>query len=219
MHKIKKEYTFAPNSLMNEHSFIKHGDMARQIDESKLEAIKKATIDIVVQDGITGASISKIADKAQVSAGYLYRFYKGKRELLETLFEERFQIIHDLLLREIEQQKTVKGIISVFIETVYDIANKEPQMIIFVHKLLSDFSFDLSEKFKENVKKICKKVIKTGTETQEINSEISDETLYGVIVGGTLNFINIRLRNIFEKDSFQQDDIEKNIHLVLKTLA
>ncbi len=193
--------------------------MARQTDERKLEAIKKATVEIVVSEGIAGASVSKIAEKANVSAGYLYRFYKGKRELLEALFEERFQIIHDLLLHEIEQHNTVKGILSVFVETVYSIASKEPQMISFISKLLSDFSFDLPKEFKENVAKICKKVIEIGTKTKEINPKINDETLYIIIVGGILNFINIRLRNIFEKKSFQQEDIELTIELLLKTLA
>ncbi|MBS9766345.1 MAG: TetR/AcrR family transcriptional regulator [Flavobacteriaceae bacterium] len=192
--------------------------MARQIDEGKLEAIKKATVEIVVSEGIAGASVSKIAEKANVSAGYLYRFYKGKRELLETLFEERFEIIHNLLLHEIEQQKTVKGIVSIFVETVYGIANNEPQMISFISKLLSDFSFDLPCKFKDNVATICKKVIEIGTKTKEINPKINDEVLYIVIVGGILNFVNIRLRNIFEKKSFQQEDTDHTVELLLKTL-
>ncbi len=193
--------------------------MARQIDEGKLEAIKQATVEIVVSEGIAGASISKIAQRANVSAGYLYSFYKGKRELLETLFEERLQVIHDLLLHEIEHHKTVKGIVSVFVETIYDIANKEPQMISFISKLLSDFSFDLPKKFKESVTKICKKVIEIGTETREINPKINDEVLYMVIVGGILNFVNIRLRNIFEKKSFQQEDTDHTVELLLKTLS
>lgn len=203
---------------MNIHLLIKEREMARQIDERKLEAIKKATVEIVVSEGITGASISKIAQKANVSTGYLYRFYKGKRELLETLFEERFEIIHNLLLHEIERQKTVKGIVSIFVERVYGIANNEPQMISFISKLLSDFSFDLPKQFKENVSKICKKVIEIGSETQEINPKINDEVLYIIIVGGMLNFVNIRLRTIFEKKSFEQEDIDHTIELLLKTL-
>lgn len=71
---------------MNEYSFI----MAKQIDITKIEAIKTATIKIVVTHGIAGASISLIAKEAGVSDGYLYRHYSGKRELIADLFTQRF---------------------------------------------------------------------------------------------------------------------------------
>lgn len=193
--------------------------MARQVDENKILEIKKATIEVVVIEGVSGASVSKIAEKANVSVGYLYRFYKGKRELLEILFEERFQLIHSLLLQQIKKQNSVKDILSVFIERIYNIAQKEPQNISFAHKLLSDFSFDLPKAFKQNVSKICNEVIKIGKRTGEIDPQITNEILYAVIVGGTFNFINIRLRDIFDAESFKQKDVKNTVQLLLKTLA
>lgn len=193
--------------------------MARQIDENKLIAIKRATIAIVVQEGISGASVSRIADKAKVSTGYLYRFYRGKRELLEALFEERFEMIHSLLLQEIETKSTIKDIVSSFVQRLYSTAKKEPKSIIFTHRLLSDFSFELSQDFKKNVAKICNDVLKMGKLTKEIAPEVNSEILYAVIVGSVLNFINIRLRNIFQDNEFVQQDIDTTVQLVLKTLA
>lgn len=193
--------------------------MARRIDENKLIAIKQAAIEIVVAEGISGASVSKIAQQAEVSVGYLYRFYKGKRELLEALFEERVDSIHDLLLQQIERQSSVKDILDVFVSRMYFIAQQEPQNISFTHKLLADFSFEFPKSFKLKVSRICEQVIAIGKETKEISPDIDGETLYAIIVGGTLNFINIRLRNIFEKQSFRQEDSKKLLHLILKTLA
>ncbi len=193
--------------------------MARQVDENKIIAIKKATIEIIVQEGISGASVSRIADKAGVSAGYLYRFYRGKRELLEAIFEERFEMIHSLLLQEIERQATIRDMVASFVQRLYTTAQAEPQNIIFTHRLLSDFSFELSQSFKKNVEKICNEVVKIGKATKEIDSKITNEILYAVIVGGVLNFINIRLRNIFDETEFAQRDIDMTVELVLKTLA
>lgn len=193
--------------------------MARQIDKNKLKAIKKATIEVVVSEGISGASISKIAEKADVSVGYLYRFYKGKRELLEILFEERFKMIHSLLQEQVNTQNTVKDIITVFVNTVYDVAKKEPQTISFSYKLLSDFSFELSKEFKNNVAYTCSEVIKIGNRTGEIDEKINKETLYAVIVGGMFNLINIRQREIFEKENFSNEDSQNTVQLLLKTLA
>lgn len=193
--------------------------MPRQVDENKIIAIKKAAIEVVVLEGISGASVSKIADKAGVSVGYMYRFYKGKRELLEALFRERFQAIHSLLQEQIEAQETVKGIVTVFVNAIYNVAKKQPQTISFTHKLLSDFSFEIPEEFQENVAQICNKVIKIGKKTGEIDDKITNEILYAVIVGGMLNFINIRLRNIFESKKISKEDSENTVQLLLKTLA
>lgn len=193
--------------------------MARKTDKNKLKAIKKATIEVVVLEGISSASVSKIANKANVSVGYLYRFYKGKRELLEALFEERFQMINRLLQEQLKTQSTVKGMMIVFINAIYEVAKKEPQTISFTHRLLSDFSFELSDQIKEDITEICSKVLQIGKKTGEIDASINDETLYAIIVGGVLNFINIRLRNIFEEREFDQENIDNTIALLLKTLS
>lgn len=193
--------------------------MARQVDESKMKAIKKATVETVVLEGVSGACISKIAEKANVSVGYLYRYYKGKRELLEALFEERFEMINSLLNKEVNTQKTVRDVVFVFVVAIYEVAKKEPQTISFTHKLLSDFSFELPKEFKKEVSNICSKVIELGKKTGEIDPLITEELLYAIIVGGTLNFINIRLREIFNRKKFSKEDIENTTQLLLKTLA
>ncbi|PVX51950.1 TetR family transcriptional regulator [Balneicella halophila] len=193
--------------------------MARQVDENKINAIKKATVETVVIDGISGASISKIASKAGVSVGYLYRFYKGKRELLEALFEERFQMINNLLLDQVYTQNSVEDIVTFFVKTIYEIANTRPQSISFTHKLLSDFSFELPKEFKKDVTNICQRLIKLGHKTGEIDADITDEIIYVLLVGGVLNFVNIRQRRIFEDKEFTQEDVVKTTELLLKALS
>lgn len=193
--------------------------MSRHIDENKIKAIKKATIEVVVREGVSGASVQKIAQKSKVSVGYLYRFYKGKRELLEALFEERCQVILALLREQVSSQKTVKGIVTLFISTIYNVVQREPQAIGFTHKLLSDFSFELPKEFKADVNQICTEVIKIGQKTGEINPKITNEILYTVVLGGVFNFINIRLRHIFEEKPFDTEDITTTTNLLLKTLA
>lgn len=193
--------------------------MARRVDENKLISIKKATIESVVMDGISGASISKIADKANVSVGYLYRFYTGKRELIEALFAERFNMIQSLLEEQVTSLKSVKEILHVFVKTIFDSSKVDPQSICFTFKLLSDFSFDFPENFKENVNNICSQILKIGRKTGEIDKDIDNEILYTLIVAGLFNFINIRSRAIFKDEPLDEEDIDKTVYLLLKTLA
>lgn len=156
---------------MNTHSLII--GMARQVDENKIQAIKEATINIVVSDGISGASISKIARKAQVSEGYLYRFYRSKRELLEMLFIEGFYKMQSLLELQVDTKHTVEEIVVAFSNRIYELVETEHNIVSFHHKLLTDFSFEIPEKCKNNVQEICTKILAVGKETKEIDEELT----------------------------------------------
>lgn len=201
---------------MNTHSLII--GMARQVDENKIQAIKEATINIVVSDGISGASISKIARKAQVSEGYLYRFYRSKRELLEILFIEGFYKMLSLLELQVDTKHTVEEIVVAFSNRIYELVETEHNIVSFHHKLLTDFSFEIPEKCKNNVQEICTKILAVGKETKEIDEELTAEQLYAIVVGGTLQFINTRLRNLFSDAPFSKEDIAKSVTIILRTM-
>lgn len=201
---------------MNTHSLII--GMARQVDENKIQAIKEATINIVVSDGISGASISKIARKAQVSEGYLYRFYRSKRELLEMLFIEGFYKMLSLLELQVDTKHTVEEIVVAFSNRIYELVETEHNIVSFHHKLLTDFSFEIPEKCKNNVQEICTKILAVGKETKEIDEELTAEQLYAIVVGGTLQFINTRLRNLFSDAPFSKEDIAKSVTIILRTM-
>lgn len=201
---------------MNTHSLII--GMARQVDENKIQAIKEATINIVVSDGISGASISKIARKAQVSEGYLYRFYRSKRELLEMLFIEGFYKMQSLLELQVDTKHTVEEIVVAFSNRIYELVETEHNIVSFHHKLLTDFSFEIPEKYKNNVQEICTKILAVGKETKEIDEELTAEQLYAIVVGGTLQFINTRLRNLFSDAPFSKEDIAKSVTIILRTM-
>ncbi len=204
--------------MYGEYSFI-YSVMARQVDENKIQAIKQATIETVVLEGISGASVSRIAERAGVSNGYLYRFYKGKRELLEALLEERLKMIHVLLREQIVVHSSVENMIKVFVKAIYKVAMESPLTVSFSYRLLTDFSFELSKDLKNQIIKTCSEILEIGHRTGEINTSINNEKFYAIVVGGMLNYINIRLRNIFGASTFTDDDIESSIQLLLKTLT
>jgi AcrR family transcriptional regulator len=192
--------------------------MARPTDETKLLAIKKAAMQVVVEQGISGASISQIAKKAKVSDGYLYRFYKGKRELLEALFLERSQGTYDMLQQQMAVHKTAAELIRAFIVKVFASAANETEAICFYHKLLNDFSFEIPEENRKGIIELCEQILELGKSNGEIRAAITPEQFFAIVIGGTLQFVNIRLRKIFSGSVFTRDDIEQHITTTLKAL-
>lgn len=192
--------------------------MARPTDETKLQSIKKAAMQIVVEQGLSGTSISQIAKKAGVSDGYLYRFYAGKRELLESLFQERFQGTYEMLRLQMANHNTVTDLVAAFMHKVYASAVEEPEAIEFYHKMLSDFSFEIPEINRVEIVELCNEILQMGKQNGEIAPTVTAEQFFAIVIGGTLQFINIRLRAIFNSKSFTSEDVVHNIEFILKTL-
>lgn len=192
--------------------------MAKRVDTTKIESIKAATIKVVVERGIAGASIALIAKEAKVSDGYLYRFYKGKRELLSGLFVERFEETQELLDELLKANKTVAGIVDKFTRKMYETAINNSNLISFYYKLLSDFSFDIPESCKVNMMQICERIVKLGKATGEIDDKFTSERFYTLTVGYILQSINIRLREIFQKKQFTEEEITQNIEWTLRAM-
>jgi TetR/AcrR family transcriptional regulator, multidrug resistance operon repressor len=65
---------------MNVHSVIFVTMRAR--DECKMDAIQKATIEIVVNHGLDGLSMGKLAKVANVSPATIYIYYKDREDLI-----------------------------------------------------------------------------------------------------------------------------------------
>ncbi len=192
--------------------------MARHIDESKLIAIKKKTMQVIVEQGISGASISEIARGSGVSVGYLYRFYKGKRELLEALFEERAQRNYDMLYKHMNENEKVTDLIIEYVHHLFANAQEEGIIICFYHKLLNDFSFEIPEKSRLEIQELCTRIVQLGKNNGEIREEITNEQFFSIVVGGTLQFITLRFRNVFSKQDFLQEDIDQTIQTVIRAL-
>ena len=61
--------------------------MAKKVDQTKIERIRNASVEVISEHGILGGSVASIAERADVSVGYLYRHYPGKTELINDLLE------------------------------------------------------------------------------------------------------------------------------------
>ncbi|MCK0204965.1 TetR/AcrR family transcriptional regulator [Ornithobacterium rhinotracheale] len=193
--------------------------MARITDRSKIAKIHESIIDTVVAEGIKNASVAKIAREAGVSTGYLYRFYPGKEELIQAIYNDLFKRNTDMLSQLLEKEERLEFVISKFISFLFDQANNHPNHVLFFLKLMTDYSFQLRTKESNILIEICEKALSLGLKTKEIREEMTPEILYTVIVGTTFFLINLRKRRIFKDSSLTTDDINMMTKLYTKALA
>lgn len=180
--------------------------MARLIDEGKIQRIREATIELVVQKGYGGAAISSIAQRAGVAEGYLYRFYASKHELVtELLFSKVAHIIEKLEFL-LNSCTSMKEVISQLIGELFKTATDSPEEIKFIHVLMHDYNFQVSDEQRFHIKTLCEKVIRTGIANGEINSSVSAEEAYGIVVIYPIEFINLRMKGFFGSTSWTKED-------------
>jgi len=180
--------------------------MARLIDEGKIQRIREATIKLVVENGYGGAAISSIARRAGVAEGYLYRFYASKQELVvELLYAKVAQIIEKLefLLNSCTR---IKEVINQLIGEFFKMATDSPEEIKFMHVLMHDYNFQISDEQRLHIKSLCEKVIHVGIENGEVNPNISHEEAYGIVVIYPIEFINLRMKGFFGIASWTSED-------------
>ena len=193
--------------------------MARNIDTSKMENIRKATVNVVVEEGIKYASVAKIAKKAKVSTGYLYRFHPSKEELIQEIFKDLFQKIVQRLQILLEKEEKLHEVFRSFIVGLFNHTKTNPNEALFLLKLMTDYSFRINEQDKQTLNEIGKKMLLMGYATKEIRPSIDGEMLYTLFIGTTYFFINVRERKIFNSEKLSNQDAEKITQLYINALA
>ncbi|WP_010621134.1 TetR/AcrR family transcriptional regulator [Paucilactobacillus suebicus] len=76
----------------------------RTKDESKIEALHQAVIDVINHDGYQNLSVAKIAKKAGVSVATLYIYYSDKKDMLGKVYLKIKDLIDAKLFNEFDPQ-------------------------------------------------------------------------------------------------------------------
>ena len=180
--------------------------MARIIDEGKIQRIREATIALVVQNGYGGAAISSIARRAGVAEGYLYRFYTSKQALVTELLYTKVARIIEKLEFLLNSCTSIKEVIRELISELFKMASESAEEIKFIHVLMHDYNFQVSEEQRQHIKSLCERVIRIGIQNGEVSRDISAEEAYGIVVIYPIEFINLRMKGFFGNTTWTSED-------------
>ena len=192
--------------------------MARIIDDNKIQRIKDTTIELVVQNGYGGASISTIARKAGVAEGYLYRFYSSKQELVTELLNSKVALLLEKLDSLLNTYSSIKEVMSELITELFRMGTESPEVIRFIYVLMHDYSFQISELQRSNIKGLIEKVISIGVHNGEISPEIRAEEAYGMVIIYPIEFINLRMKGVFGSNNWTMEEQQRVIQFSINAL-
>ncbi|OHX65745.1 TetR/AcrR family transcriptional regulator [Flammeovirga pacifica] len=193
--------------------------MAKSIDETKLQRIKEATIEMVVSKGYGGASVSSIAKKAQVADGYLYRHYPSKAALVQSLYHSNIEYFRNLIFKYMEEYDTLEAVIYHFCVEIFNLANDNPSRAKFINMLMNDYTFLMSKEMVLKIPESSKRMVERGYNTGEIQKDINVEMFNAVFPAIPIQYASARATEVFSKERLTESDAKIVARLVIKALS
>ncbi len=97
-----------------------------EIREERKHQILEAALHVFAQDSYHGSSMAAVANRAKVSKGLIYNYFKSKEEILITLISEFFDEAMELMDIDPEVSLTREKFIDVVNRSV-DVSVQNPQ--------------------------------------------------------------------------------------------
>jgi AcrR family transcriptional regulator len=171
--------------------------------ESK-KIIMKAAMDLFSSHGYAGANIRKVAEKAGVSVGSIYLYFKNKEELYSSLIVEKRREMAERTTAAVENARDASQALSNFVRLYLEYAMKHREFIM-LHIREHGFTFDLKEKkqFFLSQRSLIEKIINKGVRSGEFRRCNVRET--AKLVMGSLRGITLSMA--LDEDGFVRPEI------------
>ena len=106
----------------------------RKRDDEKERRIKEAVINLILQEGWNGASMSKIAKVADVSPSTVYVYFESKDDMLRVIYREYSEDVFTYLLNGIYPDMPTNEILASLIRGYYNYILENPEIFCFVEQ-------------------------------------------------------------------------------------
>lgn len=106
----------------------------RTRDLDKQQRIKRATVRLILREGINGASVSKIAREAEVSPATIYVYYESKEDMLAEVFREYSRKSYQYLMRSIAPEMGGAELIDAIVRSYFDYTVEHEEAFSFVEQ-------------------------------------------------------------------------------------
>lgn len=109
----------------------------RRKDDEKEQRIRNAVIEITLEEGFGGASISKIAKRANVSPATVYIYYENKESMLQSIYVDGAEELYNYLLEGLTFESHGEEIIEKLIRGYFDFMIEHSNLLGFITQFSS----------------------------------------------------------------------------------
>lgn len=167
--------------------------MARKVDKEKRQAeLLETAIEVFAQRGYQATTMDEIAERAGVSKGMLYIYFKNKEALFGAVFRWYGQVISEMMLAEIagiqNEIEQLEKIAAVWGKVAIEHRNYVPLFLDFwaaasVKGMRSDYAEDLATMYDE-YRHLIMEIIERGKQNGHFRLDVNARAIAYLLVGG-----------------------------------
>ena len=98
----------------------------------KREDILKAALALFAERGYHGTPVSLIAHQAKVGSGTIYRYFRDKDDLVNTLYRHWKQVMADQIMEQIDPQRPIRSLFRQLTLALADFAMTHREAFLFM---------------------------------------------------------------------------------------
>ncbi len=180
---------------------------------SKIDRIKNATIELVAENGFNQISVSDIAKHANVSTGYLYRHYEGKKELIVDIINELQSIVIEEVKEILLSIETVEDVCNEIVDYHYHVYKNHPEKLKFMVTLVNDFGLTSMQEQQDYFRKLCELFYENFLQKKDVRANTHINEVYIALIVIPLQSFALQLRGSF---ILNQLDEMANVEMIKK---
>ena len=166
-------------------------------DESKQQAIVRATVELVNEIGFVASSVAKIAQRASVSPATLYIYYKNKEDLLVSTYISIKSCMATSIMEDFDPSSSIRDSLMTAGQNLYGYINNHPELFAFTEQFAYSPYHDLVDAQQlEKVFKPLFDLLQRGIEEQIIK-DVPFELLLAHLYHPIYNLVNPRVNPEF----------------------
>ena len=195
--------------------------MAKPMDMRKLDQVKRATMELMVESGYKSITVSRIANRANVSPGYLYSHYASINDLIEELLDTTYESFVDYMKTVVVELTSIREFVKHFVQGMIDFTMTDPLLVQFVTALMDDHAY-FNERIKNDnelgIEEYIVTLLKCGHDNLEIGQHIDALEFVAIMIRLPLNYLNLRFLYADKYGSICSKDVSKLSRIIINAL-
>lgn len=150
--------------------------MAKQaLPERRYEQVTAAAARCIVEKGLANMSVKDIAQKAEVSTGVLYYYFKNKEDLLLQVIKRAFQTSHEQVMNTVEPLSSPLDKLKTHLDNILAVPRDNTDFFIVLLNYLGEAQHDpelqvIVRKFFRNLRGYVERYLREGVEQGEFDA-------------------------------------------------
>lgn len=170
-------------------------------DYTKIDIIYKASLSIIMQAGIAGLTMSKLAKEAQVATGTLYIYFKNKEELINSLYKHLKDKSEERFMKGYKPEAPFKsGLKTVWLNYLKHRIEHYEESIFLEQYYRSPYISAEQLQQAESLKHPVHRVIQRGKKEMLVKQNVDDELLFLSLLGIIRELADEHMMRVYKLD-------------------